>query len=65
MAGAAGPRGSGQRHGATREELVTETGEWRDDRPSDSHRNILRSGFEERYVTANRLRPATQPAPSR
>ena len=37
--------------------LVTETGERRDDRPSASYRNILRFGFEERYVVANRLRP--------
>jgi GNAT superfamily N-acetyltransferase len=37
--------------------LVTETGALRDDRPSASYRNILRSGFEERHVVANRLRP--------
>jgi len=37
--------------------LVTETGELRDDRPGASYRNILRFGFEERYVVANRLRP--------
>lgn len=36
--------------------LVTETGELREDRPSASYRNILRSGFEERFVVANRLR---------
>ena len=36
--------------------LVTETGELRDDRPSASYRNILRFGFEERYVVAHRLR---------
>jgi GNAT superfamily N-acetyltransferase len=33
--------------------LVTETGERRDDLPSNSYRNILRSGFEEVAVTAN------------
>jgi GNAT superfamily N-acetyltransferase len=37
--------------------LVTETGELRDDRPGGSYRNILRYGFEERHVVANRLRP--------
>ena len=36
--------------------LVTETGERRDDRPSSSYRNLLRHGFEERYVVAHRLR---------
>jgi GNAT superfamily N-acetyltransferase len=36
--------------------LVTETGELRDDRPSASYRNILRYGFAERFVVANRLR---------
>ena len=36
--------------------LVTETGELRDDRPSASYRNILRYGFEERFVVAHRLR---------
>ena len=36
--------------------LVTETGELRDERPSASYRNILRFGFEERYVVAHRLR---------
>jgi GNAT superfamily N-acetyltransferase len=40
--------------GCTR--LVTETGERRDDRPSNSYRNILRYGFEERFVVAHRLR---------
>jgi hypothetical protein len=34
---------------------VTETGERRDDRPSSSYRNIVRSGFEEAFVTANWL----------
>lgn len=33
--------------------VVTETGERRDDRPSDSYRNIVRAGFEELGVTAN------------
>ena len=32
-------------------------GELRDDRPSTSYRNILRQGFQERHVVANRLRP--------
>ena len=41
--------------------LVTETGELREDRASASYRNILRYGFEERFVVANRLR---QRAPS-
>ena len=36
--------------------LVTETGELRDDRPSASYRNIVRYGFEERFVVAHRLR---------
>jgi len=38
--------------------LITETGEQRDDRPSNSYRNILRAGFQEVAVTANWLRPA-------
>jgi GNAT superfamily N-acetyltransferase len=33
--------------------VITETGELRDDLPSASYRNILRSGFEEAGVTAN------------
>ena len=41
--------------------VVTETGERRDDRPSNSYRNILRAGFEEVSVTANWLRPAATP----
>lgn len=36
--------------------LVTETGEQIPDRPSGSYRNILRAGFEERFVVAHRLR---------
>lgn len=36
--------------------LITETGERRDDRPSNSYRNILRAGFREDAVTANWLR---------
>jgi GNAT superfamily N-acetyltransferase len=36
--------------------LVTETGELREGSPSASYRNILRYGFEERYVVAHRLR---------
>jgi GNAT superfamily N-acetyltransferase len=35
--------------------LVTETGEQVPDRPSGSYRNILRAGFEERFVVAHRL----------
>jgi GNAT superfamily N-acetyltransferase len=38
--------------------VVTETGELREDRPSSSYRNIVRSGFTEVAVTANWLRPA-------
>ncbi|MCY7301878.1 MAG: GNAT family N-acetyltransferase [Thermoleophilia bacterium] len=38
--------------------LVTETGERRDDLPSNSYRNILRAGFTEVAVRANWLRPA-------
>ena len=45
--------------GCTR--LVTETGERRDDRPNTSYRNILRCGFEERFVVANRLRRRETP----
>jgi GNAT superfamily N-acetyltransferase len=39
--------------------VVTETGERRDDRPSNSYRNIVRAGFEEVAVTANWLREAS------
>jgi GNAT superfamily N-acetyltransferase len=35
--------------------IVTETGERRGDRPSNSYRNILRAGFTEERVTANWL----------
>jgi GNAT superfamily N-acetyltransferase len=35
--------------------VVTETGELLPDRPSSSYRNILRSGFEERYLRPNYL----------
>ena len=38
--------------------VVTETGERRDDLPSNSYRNILRAGFAEVAVTANWLRKA-------
>jgi hypothetical protein len=41
--------------------LVTETGERSDDRPSNSYRNILRYGFEERFVVAHRLRRRAEP----
>jgi GNAT superfamily N-acetyltransferase len=37
--------------------LVTETGVMQDSRPSNSYRNILRSGFEEVYVRENFLSP--------
>jgi hypothetical protein len=37
--------------------VITDTGELRDDRPSNSYRNILRSGFAEVAVTAHWLRP--------
>ncbi len=38
--------------------LVTETGERRENRPSNSYRNILRAGFQEVAVRENWLRPA-------
>ncbi len=38
--------------------LVTETGERREELPSNSYRNILRAGFEEVAVTANWRREA-------
>jgi hypothetical protein len=37
---------------------VTETGERVPDRPSNSYRNILRCGFEERYLRQNYMSPA-------
>lgn len=42
--------------------LVTETGELRDDLPSNSYRNIRRFGFEERFVVAHRVRRRAQPS---
>jgi len=36
---------------------VTETGEQAPDKPSTSYRNILRAGFEERYLRLNYLSP--------
>jgi GNAT superfamily N-acetyltransferase len=36
---------------------VTETGERLPDKPSNSYRNILRAGFEERYLRQNYLSP--------
>jgi GNAT superfamily N-acetyltransferase len=45
--------------GCTR--LVTETGELREGSPSASYRNILRFGFEERFVVAHRLRLRVAP----
>lgn len=41
--------------------VVTETGERRDDLPSNSYRNLLRAGFTEVSVRANWLRPARIP----
>jgi GNAT superfamily N-acetyltransferase len=38
--------------------VITETGEYRTDRPSNSYRNILRAGFAEVAVKENWLRPA-------
>jgi GNAT superfamily N-acetyltransferase len=38
--------------------LATETGERTAERPSNSYRNILRAGFEERYVRPNYVSPA-------
>jgi hypothetical protein len=37
------------------EVVVTETGALQEGRPSNSYRNIVRAGFEERYVRANYL----------
>lgn len=42
--------------------VITETGERRDDLPSNSYRNILRAGFTEVAVRANWVRPARQTA---
>jgi GNAT superfamily N-acetyltransferase len=39
------------------ESVVTETGVMQEGRPSNSYRNILRSGFEEAYVRENYLSP--------
>jgi GNAT superfamily N-acetyltransferase len=39
--------------------VITETGERREDLPSNSYRNILRAGFAEVAVRANWLRPAS------
>jgi GNAT superfamily N-acetyltransferase len=49
--------------------LTTETGERRDDRPSNSYRNILRAGFTEQAATAHWLgkspvRPRAGPGPA-
>lgn len=44
--------------------LVTETGERRDERPSSSYRNILRQGFEERFVVSHRVRIRSTTSPS-
>ena len=37
--------------------VLTETGERRDDHPSNSYRNILRAGFREEHVVENWTRP--------
>jgi GNAT superfamily N-acetyltransferase len=39
-------------------ELATETGEQLPDRPSNSYRNLLRTGFEEQYVRPNYVSPS-------
>ena len=39
---------------------VTETGERMSDKPSNSYRNILRAGFEERYLRQNWMSPAAK-----
>ena len=52
------PRGSITRGEVGCDVVVTETGERRDDLPSNSYRNILRAGFTEVAVRANWLRPA-------
>jgi hypothetical protein len=44
-------------HGLSVEMLVTETGVQKEGRPSNSYRNILRSGFQEVYVRENYLSP--------
>lgn len=44
--------------------VVTETGERRDDRPSNSYRNILRAAFTEVGVTANWIWRGTEAIPS-
>jgi len=41
--------------------LVTETGELVDERPSGSYRNVLRAGFEPRYLRANYFPKAADP----
>ena len=50
--------------------VATETGELVDDRPSNSYRNILRAGFEPRYLRPNYVprleaRPISHPLPAR
>ena len=42
--------------------VVTETGELREELPSNSYRNILRAGFTEVAVRANWLRPVLDAA---
>jgi GNAT superfamily N-acetyltransferase len=39
-------------------QLATETGERLPDRPSNSYRNLLRTGFQEQYVRPNYLSPS-------
>ena len=45
--------------------VFTETGTLLPDRPSASYRNIVRAGFEELYVVANWLSPASSGPPPR
>jgi GNAT superfamily N-acetyltransferase len=44
--------------------VVTETGALVDDRPSSSYRNILRAGFEPRYLRANYMPKRAEPEPA-
>ena len=53
-----------QAHELGVETVVTETGVIAEGRPSNSYRNILRSGFEEVYVRENYLSPETAIAAS-
>ena len=59
------PRGSIRAREVGCDVVVTETGERRDDLPSNSYRNILRAGFTEVAVRANWLRPRPASRPRR